>query len=80
MEWAGTFAAVAAGFYWSLGLRTDGTLAAWGDNTYGELNVPPGRFASIAAGGNHGPALVPTPGTVVVLGAAAIVCGRRRRR
>ena len=32
-----TVAAVAAGHYHSLALCTDGTLAAWGDNSFGEL-------------------------------------------
>ena len=29
--------AIAAGYYHSLALKSDGTLAAWGDNSYGQL-------------------------------------------
>jgi alpha-tubulin suppressor-like RCC1 family protein len=31
-------------------VRTDGTLACWGNSARGETNVPAGTFASIAAG------------------------------
>jgi hypothetical protein len=36
----GPFQAVAAGFDYSLALAKDGTITAWGENTYGQLNVP----------------------------------------
>ncbi|WP_419851447.1 hypothetical protein [Candidatus Poriferisocius sp.] len=26
------------------GLRTDGTIACWGDNTHGQTNTPNGQF------------------------------------
>src|SRR5208282_2110766 len=32
---------IAAGYCHSLALRNDGAVIAWGDNTYGETNVPP---------------------------------------
>src|SRR5262245_23048467 len=35
-----TFVEVAAGGYMTLVRRSNGTLAAWGDNTYGACNVP----------------------------------------
>jgi alpha-tubulin suppressor-like RCC1 family protein len=62
---AGTYTQVAAGQYHSLGLRADGTLWAWGDNTFGQLgnsvisdtNPVPGQVAGtyvqVAAGHNH---------------------------
>src|SRR5207249_6623871 len=44
--------AVAAGWTHSLALKSDGTVAAWGDNTFGESTVPPGltNVVAIAAG------------------------------
>jgi alpha-tubulin suppressor-like RCC1 family protein len=35
-------------------LLADGTIVAWGDNTYGQLDVPPGlgRATAISAGGD----------------------------
>src|SRR5262249_41224462 len=43
----------------SLALRSDGTVVAWGDNTFGQTNVPPGlrSLAAIAAGRTHSLAL-----------------------
>ncbi len=49
------FAAVAAGYYHSLGLLTDGSIVAWGDNSRGECDVPSSNedFVAIAAKGYH---------------------------
>ena len=49
------FTAIAAGEYHSLGLKTDGSIVAWGDNGYGQCNVPSPNtgFTAIAAGGYH---------------------------
>ena len=59
---------VAAGQYHSLGLRADGTLYAWGRNTYGQLasttnngsdtatptpTLVPGIYTQVAAGNDH---------------------------
>ena len=35
-------AAIAAGDYHSLALKADGTVVGWGDNTYGQINIPVG--------------------------------------
>jgi hypothetical protein len=51
------YESVAAGSYHSLALRSDGAVAAWGSNGYGQCVVPalpPGvRYQSIAAGYRH---------------------------
>ena len=51
--------AVAAGSSHSLALRNDGTVVAWGANSFGRTNVPSGlaEVAAIAAGGNTSLAL-----------------------
>ena len=51
--------AIAAGYYHSLALKTDGTVVAWGYNGYGQTNVPAGlsNVVAIAAGGYHSLAL-----------------------
>ena len=38
------------GRYHSLGLKTDGTLAGWGWNDWGQTTVPTGTFTAVAAG------------------------------
>ena len=51
--------AIAAGFEDSLALKSDGTVYAWGDNAFGETNVPSGLngVIAIACGDNHDLAL-----------------------
>jgi hypothetical protein len=50
------FIAIAAGWENSLGLKSDGTVVAWGGNRFGTLNVPAphSNFIMIAAGHSHG--------------------------
>lgn len=48
---------VAAGTNHALALRSDGTLAAWGSNDDGQLNLPPGQYSDIAAGNDFSLAL-----------------------
>ena len=50
---------IAAGTSHALGIRPDGTLAAWGANNYGQTVVPEGldSVVSIAAGSDHSLAL-----------------------
>jgi len=62
------FVAIAAGKRHCLALKSDGSLVAWGYNTYGECNVPDGTdYTAIAAGTNHSIALK-SDGSIVVWG------------
>ena len=58
-----------AGADYDLALRADGTVLAWGDNTRGQLNLPPDltNVVAIAAGWYHGLALK-ADGTVAAWG------------
>lgn len=60
---------VAAGAEHSIGLRNDGTVAAWGSNSRHQLDVPAGMNGVVAidAGENHSIALL-ADGTVVTWG------------
>jgi len=53
------FTAVAAGESYSLALRADGSVVAWGCNNFGQCNVPEPNsgFIAIAGGWGHGLAL-----------------------
>lgn len=42
---------------WGLALRSDGILAAWGDNTYAQLDLPVGIFTAVAHNQTTGYAL-----------------------
>src|SRR5207253_2635523 len=35
------------------GVKTDGTLACWGDNGFGQASPPSGSFTAITAGSDH---------------------------
>jgi alpha-tubulin suppressor-like RCC1 family protein len=52
--------AIAAGAYFNLALRNNGTVIGWGDNTYNQTNIPTGltNVVDIAAGEYHGVALL----------------------
>jgi alpha-tubulin suppressor-like RCC1 family protein len=61
--------AVAAGAEHSLGLRQDGTVAAWGDNTYGQTDLPAGLSNVIAiAAGDYDSVALKSDGTVITWG------------
>ncbi len=48
---AGTFTQVSAGLDFTCGLlKSDGTIACWGDNSYGQSTPPSGTFTQISAG------------------------------
>jgi alpha-tubulin suppressor-like RCC1 family protein len=60
---------VVAGFWHSIALRTDGSVVAWGDDSWGQIDVPVGlsNVVAIAAAGNHSLALTAN-GAVVAWG------------
>src|SRR5713226_360385 len=70
------FQAIAAGGNHSLALKSDGTVAAWGNNSYGQSTVPANLTGviAIAAGGEHSLALK-SDGTVVGWGAGGTNSG-----
>jgi len=49
------FIAIAAGGYYSLGLKQDGSIVAWGENGSGQCNIPSPNsgFIAISAGVSH---------------------------
>ncbi len=51
--------AIAAGYFYSLGLNADGTVVGWGDNYSGQTTIPAGltNVVAIAAGNSHSVAL-----------------------
>lgn len=61
--------AIADGQYHALALKTDGTVVAWGSNTFGQTNVPVGlsNVVALAAGGDCSLALK-GDGTIVEWG------------
>ena len=64
--------AIAAGASNSVALKNDGTVVAWGDNSYGECNVPPGLSNVVALASGGGSAVhfvvVKADGTLAVWG------------
>ena len=54
---AGAYTAVAAGHAHSCALRTDATIACWGNNDNGQTEAPAGAYTAITAGGAHSCAL-----------------------
>lgn len=51
----GPFEKIAAGRFHSLGLKSDGSIVCWGDNRYGQCEVPSPNsgFIAVGAGGEH---------------------------
>jgi hypothetical protein len=68
--------AIAGGAFFSLALKSDGTVVAWGDNECGQTNVPSGltNVVAIAGGGDHSLALK-ADGAVVAWGAGTTNSG-----
>ena len=48
-----SFASASAGRYYSCGVKTDGSVACWGSNSYGTASPPAGSFVSVSAGYHH---------------------------
>ena len=62
------YSAASGGHYHSLGLRPDGSIQAWGEDTNGKLTVPVGdSFTTVSAGWEHSLALRPD-GSIVAWG------------
>ena len=61
------FVSVSVGNEFGCGLKNDGTVACWGDNSFGEATPPAGTFLSVSAG-NLFACGVRTDGTVVCWG------------
>ena len=61
--------AIATGFYHTVALKSDGTVAAWGYDYYGQTTVPAGLtgVTAVAAGAYH-TAVLKSDGTVVAWG------------
>ena len=60
---------IAGGGWHSLGVKSDGTVAAWGQNTYGQANAPAPNadFVAVAGGSEHSLGLK-SDGTIVAWG------------
>ena len=59
------YLAIAAGDFYSLALKADGSIVAWGIDDYGQASPPAGNdFVAISAGIQHGLALK-TDGSIV---------------
>jgi len=55
----GTVAEVSAGDSHTCALRTDGTVACWGDNEYGQATPPAGALPAVSSGRYHSCGLKP---------------------
>jgi hypothetical protein len=68
------FVKIAAGESHTVALKSDGTVAAWGDNAYGQTTVPDALngMVAIAAGGAHTAALIPLKPYVLPAAASSI--------
>jgi len=61
-----------------MALRADHTVAAWGDDSYGEYNIPPGltNVIDVAAGYGHAVVLDPSGGVISISASSAEFVGR----
>ena len=48
---SGPFASISANGNHTCGLQTDGQVVCWGDDEFGQVTAPEGRFQSVSAGG-----------------------------
>ncbi len=63
-------ASVSVGQEHTCGVRTDGSVACWGDDKYGQATPPGGEFVAVSAGGYHTCGLI-TGGSVICWGSQA---------
>jgi alpha-tubulin suppressor-like RCC1 family protein len=64
-----SFTRIAAGRWHGLALKSNGAVAAWGDNSYGQSTVPADLSAAVAvAGGEYHSLALKNDGTVVAWG------------
>ena len=64
---SGTFTSVSAGRNHSCGVRTDGTIACWGLNNFGQAHEPDGTFIAVSVGLGQSCG-VRTDGTIICWG------------
>ena len=50
---ASSFVSVSAGGSYTCGVRSNGSVACWGNPAHGKATPPTGSFVSVSAGGNH---------------------------
>ncbi len=58
---------ISAGYTFTCGIRTDGTLVCWGDNRSGQSTPPTGTFTQVSSGLSHSCA-IRTDGTLACWG------------
>ena len=63
----GEFTTIASGYHHTCGVRTDGTIACWGDNWAGQSDPPSGAFTQVGTGHDHSCGLR-TDGTIACWG------------
>ena len=72
--------AIATEAHHGLALQSDGSSLAWGDNYYGQPNVPIGdNSIDIGAGGQYYLAFIPEPATLVLFAFGGLALQRKRR-
>ncbi len=71
---AAAMSTVSVGEAHACGLLTDGAAVCWGDNTFGQTEAPPGRYASVVTGDRYSCAIT-VAGTVECWGQDALVSG-----